>query len=91
MKNNSIEAYIRFIAESIEWQNKLLAAVFLDKDTDNSGDESKVVRTGESPNNQRGESMKRIKYVIEEHWPELLAYAISIAAIVVSMIAISKR
>lgn len=35
--------------------------------------------------------MKRIKYVIEEHWPELLAYAISIAAIVVSMIAMSKR
>ena len=28
--------------------------------------------------------MKRIKYVIEEHWPELLAYAISIAAILIS-------
>lgn len=41
MKINSIETYLRFIAESIEWQNKLLAAVYLDKDTDNSGDESK--------------------------------------------------
>lgn len=31
----SIEKDIRFIAESIEWQNKLLAKLLLEKETDN--------------------------------------------------------
>ena len=31
----SIETDIHFIAESIEWQNKLLAKLLLEKETDN--------------------------------------------------------
>lgn len=37
----SIEKDIHFIAESIEWQNKLLKKLFLENETDNSSNESK--------------------------------------------------
>ena len=42
-----IETDIHFIAESIEWQNKLLKKVFLEEDANNSSDESEY-RNNES-------------------------------------------
>lgn len=47
----SIEKDIRFIAESIEWQNKLLASIVLNKDSDSCGNESEP-RNDQSSDNK---------------------------------------
>lgn len=47
----SIEKDIRFIAKSIEWQNKLLASIVLNKDSNSCSNESEG-RNDQSSDNE---------------------------------------
>lgn len=46
----SIEENISYIAKSLEWQNKLLAAIFLNNNSDGCDDESKFENDQSSDN-----------------------------------------